>query len=182
MKIACLGWGSLIWDPRSVHIRSDWFSDGPLLPIEFARVSKDKRVTLVITPSSPLVRSLWALSSLDSVDAAKVDLALREGIKPEHVADKIGVWQLEKIDVNPEIVHWAKRLNLDAVLWTNLKPRFDGEERIATVDEIISHILHLSHEERSNAERYIRMAPKQIDTPYRRRMQQEFGWTPQASF
>ncbi|HEY3770023.1 MAG TPA: hypothetical protein VGN44_15215 [Candidatus Angelobacter sp.] len=182
MKIACLGWGSLIWDPRSVHIRSDWFSDGPLLPIEFARVSKDKRVTLVITPGSPLVRSLWALSSLDSVDAAKVDLALREGIKPEHVADKIGVWQLEKIDVNPEIVHWAKRLNLDAVLWTNLKPRFDGEERIATVDEIISHILHLSHEERSNAERYIRMAPKQIDTPYRRRMQQEFGWTPQASF
>jgi hypothetical protein len=182
MKIACLGWGSLIWDPRSLHIRSDWFSDGPLLPIEFARVSKDKRVTLVITPGSPLVRSLWALSSLDSVAAAKVDLALREGIKPEHVADKIGVWQLEKIDVNPEIVHWAKRLNFDAVLWTNLKPRFDGEERIATVDEIISHIRHLSHEERSNAERYIRMAPKQIDTPYRRRMQQEFGWTPQASF
>ena len=85
MKIACLGWGSLVWDPRSLHVRSYWFADGPLLPIEFARESKDGRVTLVITPSSPPVRSLWALSSLDSVDAAKADLVLREEIKEENV-------------------------------------------------------------------------------------------------
>jgi hypothetical protein len=85
MKIACLEWGSLVWDPRSLHVRSEWFADGPLLPIEFARESKDKRVTLVITPGSPPLRSLWALSSLDSVDAAKADLALREEIKDKNV-------------------------------------------------------------------------------------------------
>src|SRR2546427_12261714 len=93
MKIAYLGWGSLVWDPRSLHIRSGWFPDGPLLPIEFARESKDKRVTLVITPGSALVRSLWALSSLDSLDAAKADLALREDIKIENIRHSIGVWR-----------------------------------------------------------------------------------------
>lgn len=180
MKIACLGWGSLVWDPRSLHVRSVWFGDGPLLPIEFARESKDKRVTLVITPGSPLVRSLWALSSLDSVDAAKDDLALREEIKDENIQFSIGVWQQAgqaQADIDPEIVQWATRLNLDAVIWTKLKPRFDEQERVATEEEVITHLHALSHEQRANAERYVRMTPRQIDTPYRRRMEKEFGWS-----
>src|SRR5437867_4111962 len=131
MKIACLGWGSLVWDPRSLHIRSGWFRDGPFLPIEFARESKDKRVTLVITPGSALVRSLWALSSLDSLDAAKADLALREDIKIENIKHSIGVWRRDdqkQEGLDPEIAQWGLRLNLDAAIWTQLKPRFGGEE------------------------------------------------------
>ena len=180
MKIACLGWGSLIWDPRSLHVRSEWFADGPLLPIEFARESNDKRITLVITPGSPPIRSLWALSSLDSVDAAKADLALRENINGKNVQYSIGIWERTEQaqgSMDPEIVAWANRLNLDAVVWTKLKPLFGGEERVATVDEIIAHLRGLSHELRANAERYVRMTPRQIDTPYRRRMEQEFGWS-----
>lgn len=180
MKIACLGWGSLVWDPRSLHVRSDWFADGPLLPIEFARVSKDKRVTLVITPNSPLVRSLWALSSLDSLDTATADLALREDIKEENVQYSIGVWQQAgqaQAGADLEIAQWATRLNLDAVIWTKLKPRFGGQELVATEDQVIAHFRGLSHEQRANAERYVRMTPRQIDTPYRRRMEQEFGWS-----
>ena len=180
MKIACLGWGSLIWDPRSLHVRSVWFADGPLLPIEFARKSKDKRVTLVITPGSPLVRSLWALSSLNSLDAAKEDLASREDIKDKNIKYSIGVWQSDqpKAEACPEIVSWAQRLDLDAVIWTKLKPRFNGQERVAPEDEVIDHLRRLSREQRANAERYVRMTPRQIDTPYRRRMEKEFGWSP----
>jgi hypothetical protein len=170
-----------VWDPRSLHVCSMWFADGPLLPIEFARESKDKRVTLVITPGSPLVRSLWALSSLDSIDAAKADLALREEIKDENSVHSIGVWTQAgpaPCSVDPEIVQWTTRLNLDAVVWTKLKPRFGEQERVVTIDEVISHLHGISPEKRANAERYIRMTPRQIDTPFRRRIEKEFGWSP----
>jgi hypothetical protein len=48
MKIAVLGWGSLIWQPRELRISLPiWKTDGPELPVEFARVSMDGRLTLV---------------------------------------------------------------------------------------------------------------------------------------
>ena len=37
--IAVVGWGSLIWDPRQLPVRSSWQPDGPELPVEFAYLS-----------------------------------------------------------------------------------------------------------------------------------------------
>jgi len=80
MKIACLGWGSLIWRPENLLIRREWFADGVILPIEFARQSKDGRLTLVITEGAKPVRALWALTATDDLATAKNSLLIREGI------------------------------------------------------------------------------------------------------
>jgi len=92
MEIACLGWGSLVWDPRSIPIRGKWFDDGPLLPIEFARESNDGRITLVISNTDHQVRTLWSLMSLTNLEAAKKALAIREGISESNIKNCIGFW------------------------------------------------------------------------------------------
>ena len=73
MTTVCLGWGSLIWDQcRAAELptRGCWHKDGPFLPIEFARVSSNGRLTLVIMPDAKLVPVQWAKLDVDSLDEA----------------------------------------------------------------------------------------------------------------
>ena len=173
MKIAYIGWGSLVWDPRDLPVRRKWFSDGPLLPIEFARKSKDDRITLVIAPGSAPVRTLWAIASVPNVEHAAIALAKREGIPELSRARSIGIWQQGDSPENQtsrQIGEWATQNSLDAAVWTVLPVTLNS------VDEVISHLSSLSHEKRQNAEIYVRRAPTQIDTDYRRRLTVEFGW------
>lgn len=179
MAIACLGWGSLVWDPRDLPVRSPWFVDGPMLPIEFARESDDKRITLVIAPKSALIRSLWALFSTDDLNEARTRLSQREGINPKNIEQLIGTWNGEKTTEHhhTRIVKWAREKNIDAVVWTMLPPRIGDEERLPSRKEVLDHLRKLPEERQRNAERYIRTAPIQVDTEYRRAIQREFGWT-----
>jgi hypothetical protein len=48
MKVLVLAWGSLVWDPGALRLASNWMEGGPVLPIEFSRISDDGRLTLVI--------------------------------------------------------------------------------------------------------------------------------------
>ena len=178
--IACLGWGSLIWDPRDLPIRGCWFDDGPLIPLEFARQSVDDRITLVISPDARPVRSLWNLMDSDNLEDAKEQLRLREGrTKPKY----IGNWSRGKRspDRIPDLREWTLARNLDSVIWTALPPRFKGEDhRQPGVEEVLGHLRALSGTARDKAEEYIRRAPRQIDTAYRRRIEAELHWLPRV--
>lgn len=179
MNIACLGWGSLIWNPRSLPIHHQWFENGPLLPIEFARHSQDDRITLVLTPGAEPVRSLWTLLLVPDHETAKHKLAEREGIKTEDIAKYIGYWSSTGAYHGQcaEIIgQWALELGLDTVLWTNLPPKFQNEERIPTVEEIVAFLRMLSPTAQKRAEEYIRKTPRQINTAYRRIIEAELHW------
>ena len=179
-RIACLGWGSLIWDPRKLPIRREWFKDGPFAPVEFIRQSADKRITLVIDPHSEAapIRLLWA--QMDPMDLQKAKEALRdrEGLPQKDWEKKIGKWK--KGEGPPEHIldlpAWASAHGLDAVIWTALPPKFDGRDERPSSDQVINHLLKLTGEERDNAKRYIECAPRQIDTDYRRRIESDLGW------
>lgn len=181
-KIACLGWGSLIWRPGNLLIRREWFSDGPLLPIEFVRQSYDGRLTLVITDNSKPVRTLWALMATNDLIIAKKSLLTREGIpknKMKPFIESITIGEETIDNTKLTIKSWAITLKLDAVIWTNLPAKFKGiDNYIPTIDEAITYLREEVYiNTRSIAEEYIRKAPKQIDTDYRRKFEAEFGWT-----
>jgi hypothetical protein len=176
MKIACLGWGSLVWNAGSLPLLTAWHEDGPLLPIEFARESGGRRVTLVITPGAPKVRVLWALVDAGSSAAARELLRIREG-KP--VRDQIGVWDARHSNGETALIvrQWAEERRLEAVVWTDLPPRWNGVDgTIPDADQVIDYLR--SEGAGSEAEAYVRRAPRQIQTPYRHRIEASLGWTP----
>ena len=177
-NIACLGWGSLIWDPRNLPIRRYWFDDGPLIPLEFARQSMDGRITLVIWPDARPVRSLWTLMDSDSLEDARERLRLREGrTKPEYIGD----WSRGGRSPGeiPKLSEWALARNIDSVIWTALPPKFkDDDNWQPNVEDVLRYLQALTGTARDAAEKYIRRAPRQIDTAYRRRIEAELQWLP----
>jgi hypothetical protein len=118
---------------------------------------------------------------MDATDIATAREALRrrEGISKKREAE-IGGWF--KGDSCPELILelpvWGASHGIEGVVWTALPAKFDGEEgRIPTLEEVLVYLQGLTGTMRDSAERYIRWAPQQIDTPYRRRIEAVMGWT-----
>jgi hypothetical protein len=177
MNIGCLGWGSLIWNPDKLPVQNGWFSDGPLLPIEFARHSREDRVTLILVPAVPSVRTLWCLLAVTDLGMARDELATHESVWKSKDRN-IGFWSRNSgasgtfADV---IGSWATAHQLDAVVWTNLGPKWKKEEgRVPSVEEVLSFLRRQGPD--SKAAEYIRKTPEQIHTEYRRRMVVEIDW------
>ena len=177
--IACLGWGSLVWDLRELPICRQWFSDGPLVKVDFLRESRDKRITLVLHNEAEPVRSLWAIMTVKTLAEAKSALAAREGIQEENIPKHVGSWSRGSTDPQyiTEVKAWAESRGVEHVVWTALPPGFKGNRgTVPSQDEVVTHLCALSGPQRDNAEEYVRMAPAQVDTSYRRRIEADLGW------
>jgi hypothetical protein len=179
LKIACLGWGSLIWDPRALPIRREWFKDGPLAPVEFTRQSSDGRMTLVIDSSARSIRVLWALMLPTDLQDAKEALRDREGITGTDWQSRIGSWKRGEESPRDirDLPKWAEDRSLDAGLWTALGPKFDKQERSTSIDEVIAYLRTLVGTARDHAKEYIERAPRQIDTDFRQKIEAVLGWS-----
>jgi len=175
MKIACLGWGSLIWKPGDLPVEGNWHPDGPQLPIEFSRTSDGGELATAICINAPAVPVLWARLATEDLGEACVLLRKREGIPDERV-DGVGI-----LPVTPQtpgvLADWARERELDGVIWTALPPKFGHVEGlIPTVAQAIDHLQQLRGEEAVHARAYIMQVPAQIDTPYRRAICARLGW------
>lgn len=181
--VACLGWGSLIWDPRNLPIQRCWFEDGPLIRAEFLRKSSDGRITLVLDESAELVRGLWAIMETESPNKARTALRKREGIPANLEQELVGLWTPGEQSPHtiPSLSAWAQAQNIEAVVWTALPHKFfdDDPSKRATSENIVKYLDSLTGTRRNEAERYIRRAPAQIDTPIRRVIEATLEWTVQ---
>lgn len=177
-KIACIGWGSLIWRPERLQIQNHWFEDGPILPIEFTRISNDNRVTLIIDTKAKPIRTLWTFMTCNNIDEAKKSLIEREGVKKDSLIHCVNQDDETSDEIHTEIQNWLKKKSIDSAIWTGLSYSRKTNKNRPSIERIISHLNEIEYNERQIAEEYIRKAPRQIDTEYRRLIEKEFGWKP----
>ena len=188
MKIAILAWGSLIWQPKDLLFDSEfgWKEDGPILPIEFVRISKDGRLTLVITQNGTLVPTLYTLSKYESLNEAILNLALREGSGRRSIGsyDKTKNEFSHNVFFEQNILDWMNEKDFDAVIWTNLGENWaiknESGETVKTIKpaERIEYLKSLKGNVSALAEEYIRKTPIQIKTKYRAQIEEELNWKP----
>lgn len=172
--IAVLGWGSLVWNPGTLPLGSGWFEDGPELPVEFARKSKDGRLTLVLH-GQKRVPVLWAKLDCKGKSEAIEALRKREGTRERHIGWRFGSSQSTSTEFGEQhrisISQWCFEKGLDGVVWTALPPKFGKDEAkngiAPTQQEAIDYLHRLEGSHRDLAFEYIREAPQQIRTPYR---------------
>lgn len=179
MKIACLGWGSLIWKAAELPVASDWFVDGPRLPIEFAREGDSGELATVLCEDAGDVQVLWACLAVDSLEEARDALREREGV-PREQPECIGSWPSgPQSGFQQRIGEWARAKGLEAVVWTALPPRSAGlNQRMPTVEEALDYLRKLDPDRQTHARDYIRRTPVSIDTAYRRVIAETFNWSP----
>lgn len=182
-RIACIGWGSLIGNPGCLVTLGTWTNDGPQLPVEFARESADGRITLVICPTATRVPTHWILLNQPDIQAAKENLGFREYAKatPEWISKSIGFWDREEATQygmeSETIAAWGAAQGLDGVVWTNLPCGFKASRgTMPSGEEVLGHLLRLDTAAQGKAEAYVRNAPAEVDTAYRREITAHFGW------
>lgn len=179
MKIAIVGWGYLIWDPRGMDLEPEWHADGPLLPVEFARFSSGSVLTPVLVEGVPLQPTLWTRSRKASVLAAAADLAVREGVW----SHDIGHWtRIESMrassGIESVIAQWAESKGLDGAVWRAVEPNLPDMTPGMTSEQLrLDHLRGLVAAGRAAAaKQYFERTPAQIATPFRRLVRRELGW------
>jgi len=181
MRIAIIGWGSLIWCPGVLQTKSRWHRDGPALPIEFARISGDNRLTLVIHPGCKVQRTLWALAVAPELEAVRSNLRAREGTASRLIHSGTAAGEFSEdvsVEVRNTIAEWLKEHpDIDGCVWTGLASNWrEAKDADFSVGAAIEHLEDLPETARSRAQEYVQNAPHQIQTTVRSAIRERLGW------
>jgi hypothetical protein len=176
MKIAVLGWGSLIWDIREFNnYIGEWKKSNLKLPIEFSRISssRDGALTLVVDQTNGVdVNVRYALFKSVSLKKGIEVLKIREGTSLKNIGyvDLINNNQnSHSLEIAEKIKNWAKENNLDAVIWTDLQSNYEEKlGRKFKAEDAYEYLKSLPLNVEKEAFEYINNAPEEVETPFRK--------------
>lgn len=186
MKTAILGWGSLLWDdrPQFDQHHGPWYYDGPMLRLEFSRISVRRKRALTLVLEEDLgaeCQVAYTLSHRSKLRKAIEDLKIREAATDEQVGlyyPRSDEDSSEASDVPEAIRRWADQTDFDAVIWTGLPNNFlelSERKEAFSLSAAVAHVESLCDEGKSQAVEYIFRAPNFIRTPLRSELQ-ELDW------
>jgi hypothetical protein len=179
MTVAIIGWGSLIWCPGALHIQAPWHFDGPSLRVEYSRISKSERLTLVIHQGCRLQQTLWTPAVSDEIDVVRRNLREREGTYSRfiHSATAEGDFSAGVgAEVRNAIAGWLnEHRELQACVWTGLSSNWrEVKDTDFSVANAIRYLRDLP--DPAAAREYIRNTPAQIQTEVRAAAREQLNW------
>lgn len=177
MRIAIIGFGSLIWDMDNLapHVDGDWFrGNGPQMPVEFSRISPKRAHALVLVVDETLdhqCETSVIASNRSSLELAIEDLARRERCHPEQIGVAV------RGETGGRTDEWLKSSFFDACIWTALPANFAEETgKPYTHENGLSYLQSLEQASLAEGWRYIEYAPRETDTPFRRFLAGQKFW------
>mgnify|MGYP006982470525 CR=1 FL=1 len=184
-RIAILGWASLIWDLENLapHTKGDWLMEaGPLLPMEFSRISPKRKLGLVVC-LDPIVGVDCKTHVIQSVhtDIALTiaNLAARERAPLDLIGavHSDGLRRGRMPEVCDRVTNWCEANEWDGVVWTDLKPNFiEYTQKEFSVNAGLCYLRTLTDDSLTEAFNYIENAPRQTQTPLRIALANDVWW------
>jgi hypothetical protein len=181
MKIAIIAWGSLIWNQGTLKVEGDWKIGGPELPLEFSRVSKDCRLTLVIDgKNGKMLPTRYAQSARKNIEDAISDLRDREGTTWSRISfinlttnTNSSSRYKQPGSTFRDIELWAKKNDFNATIWTGLGSSFELEVGTPfSLHAATDYLEHLPEPAKKVAIQYLEKAPAEVVTPLREYLSQ----------
>lgn len=180
MKIAILGWGSLIWDKRPEFDRQheEWLPNGPALKLEFSRISdgREGALTLVIdNEHGETCETNYAVSKRKNPHDTIADLRCREGTIMRHMGYYFADGSRSCEPHLPETIGpWATEKGFDVVVWAGLPSNFKSKTgKDFSIPNAIDYLQSLSSEGKGMAATYVWRAPDFVRTNLRSALQRE---------
>jgi hypothetical protein len=157
------------------------------LPIEFARISLDGRLTLVIHLDTAAQPTYWAFSEFTTVEEARSNVRERENssLADIHYILRDGASDTETVpaEIANRVGKWlAHHEDIGAVVWTGLPSNWQKQRgRDFTPEDAVNFLLELeAQRDRARptydrAREYLTNAPQSVNTAVRRAMRAR-GW------
>ena len=167
--------------------------DGPLLPLEYARISgcfknpPERKLSLVIRRGAELQETYWSIMKAMNLEEALKNLARRETMTINPSGKGVYFLNLKTLETNLSdsnkdemikriLIEWAKEhLDIDIIIFSNWKSNFKKRNDSKCIPETaIEFLKKISPRELSLAKEYIEKT--NLDTFFSRAIKKDFDW------